>query len=122
MNELINLIIRSKSLDIIWLERIISFFQIEDKGLFVSTFMIKPNSLTSIKLDNGSIVKGKEILDYVWLRTENKAGESIIISSWRDKAGKIHEGILVGIDNLSDSEFRIELDDYQVRSYFSQLN
>ena len=114
---LINAIIRAEPLTVSRLQKMSDFFQTTDRGLWITTLMMKPSEQTKLKLDSGDWIRGDNVLDYIWLRVVKKAGQPSLIASWREKTGKAHEGEVVDLTGAEKARFHVDFNRQQVMDY-----
>lgn len=116
-HELINNIMHSLPLSYERLVKYTRFFQLQDRGYWITTLMFKPSSETFLILDDGKKITGKDILKYVWIREEESAGKMTLIASWRDKDGTLYNSALKNIEGIENCNFSVDFDRDQLRNY-----
>lgn len=70
--HLVDAIIKHAPVSVSRLQKVCDFFQTRDRGLWVTTLMMKPASDTRLTLNSGKVILGKAILDAIWLRVEKR--------------------------------------------------
>lgn len=116
-SEIINAIIKTQPLTIERLEKMTLFFQTMDRGQLITTLMMKPSSDTMITFEDNSIVIGGDVLDYIWLRVEQRAGKQTLISTWRGKNGRINESVVSNITNSDKSYYYVDFNKQHLLNY-----
>lgn len=114
---LVDAIVKAQPLTAGRLQKVSDFFQTTDRGLWVTTLMMTPAATTQLTLADGRKAQGDEILDRVWLRVEEKAGQPALIASWREKTGSVHEGIVTDIVNGEQAHFLVDFNSWQLSNY-----
>jgi len=114
---LVDAIVKAQPLTAGRLQKVSDFFQTTDRGLWVTTLMMTPAATTQLILADGRKAQGDEILDRVWLRVEEKAGQPALIASWREKTGSVHEGIVTDIVNGEQAHFLVDFNSWQLSNY-----
>lgn len=116
-NKFINAIIKTKPLTIERLSKMTLFFQSLDRGQLITTLMMKPSSDTMITFEDNSMITGGDVLDYIWLRVEQRAGKPTLISTWRGKNGRINESVASKIISGERSCYYIDFNKQQLLRY-----
>ncbi|WP_380179954.1 hypothetical protein [Kalamiella sp. sgz302252] len=114
---LVDAIVKAQPLTADRLRKVSDFFQTTDRGAWITTLMMTPAAATRLTLTDGRKALGDEILDSVWLRVEEKAGQPTLIASWRDKTGKVREGIVADIANGQQARFHVDFDSWQLDTW-----
>ncbi|MBA7942491.1 hypothetical protein [Citrobacter sp. RHBSTW-00271] len=115
--NLINSIVKEKPLSPQRLLKQTLFFQLKDRGYWVTTLMLKPVKNTVFTFNNGIKVKGSEILNHVWLRADEKAGKTALIAIWRNNDGAVKEAQLTNITGCEECHYSVDFNREQLRSY-----
>ncbi|MEI2265436.1 hypothetical protein [Erwinia sp. CGal63] len=114
---LVDAIVKAQPLTADRLQKVSDFFQTTDRGTWITTLMMTPAAETQLTLTDGQKAQGDEILDSVWLRVEEKAGQPTLMASWRDKTGKVHEGSIADIAHGQQARFHVDFDSWQLDTY-----
>ncbi|WP_320728525.1 hypothetical protein, partial [Enterobacter ludwigii] len=116
-NALIDSIAKEESLTLDRLLKLTQFFQLQDRGYWITTFMFKPAENTEIIFDGNERIKGSEVLQKVWLRAQKKAGAMTLTATMRKKDGEIFESPVLSIRNCDQCHFFVDYDKDQLRNY-----
>ena len=116
-NVLIDSIAKEESLTLDRLLKLTQFFQLQDRGYWITTFMFKPAENTEIIFDGNERIKGNEVLQKVWLRAQKKAGAMTLTATMRKKDGEIFESPVLSIRNCDQCHFFVDYDKDQLRNY-----
>lgn len=115
--EVIDGFFKRKPLNYDHLIKLTSFFQLQDRGYWITTLMFKPVKETEIIIDKNNKVSGDDILQNVWLRSEKQAGKMTLSASWRAKDGTLKNSPIVSINGCKSCHFFIDFNHEQLRSY-----
>ncbi|MFB4519801.1 hypothetical protein ACE3IS_04975 [Enterobacter hormaechei subsp. hormaechei] len=116
-NALIDSIAKEESLTLDRLLKLTQFFQLQDRGYWITTFMFKPAENTEIIFDGNERIKGNEVLQKVWLRAQKKAGAMTLTATMRKKDGEIVDSPVLSIRNCDQCHFFVDYDKDQLRNY-----
>lgn len=97
--------------------KLTQFFQLQDRGYWITTFMFEPSENTEILFDNNERIKGNQVLQKVWLRAQKKAGEMTLTATMRKKDGTIFEAPVLDIHNCDQCHFFVDFNHDQLRNY-----
>lgn len=116
-NQLVDAIVKHAPVDASRLQKIARFFQTDDRGVWITTLMMKPAPDTLLTFDDGKQVEGRDVRDTLWLRVEKRAGEYAIIATWRDKSGRVEEGLITALSGGMQASYFVDFNRRQLRNY-----
>ncbi|MCX8965685.1 hypothetical protein EHW66_11935 [Erwinia psidii] len=115
--QLVDAIVKHAPLNASRLQKICDFFQTRDRGLWLTTQMMKPAPDTRLSFDNGKTIQGSDILDTLWLRVEKRAGKYALIATWREKSGHVDEGVITALSGGEQASYSVDFNSEQLRNY-----
>lgn len=115
--NLIDAIIKEKPLSFERLLKQTLFFQLQDKGYWITTLMLKPEKNTIITFNDHLKVSGSAILKYIWLKAEKKAGKMILRAIWRSNDGMVKEAQVTNISGCEQCHYFVDFNHDQLRYY-----
>lgn len=100
----------------------LNFFQIEDGEHILTSVLVSLSQKASLQLKNNQVLTTKDVSGKVWLRVVQKANETVINVTWRDKLGEINSSQLVSANGTADSQYEVSFDstvinDMSIREY-----
>lgn len=107
---LLNSIIKLKPDSLDWLTKVIKPFEIEEFGFYFTTLLVKLGEGTYVNLANDQVVTQSDIEGKGWLRMEQIADDEFPVFIWRDRTGRISQGVLISIENATESKYELSFD------------
>lgn len=130
LNEprVISAIIRRQPLSPDWLTKVVSFFQVDDRGYELATLQLTLRDGDRLLTQQGS-VGASDVRGQVWLRVETVPGGNRLSATWRDaNTGRISVSVIESPQSLPNSLFQLSFDPqllksltYQIRDYEDYL-
>ncbi|MBB2894936.1 hypothetical protein [Pseudomonas sp. AS2.8] len=130
LNEprVISAIIRRQPLSPDWLTKVVSFFQVNDRGYELATLQLTLRDGDRLLTQQGS-VSASDVRGQVWLRVATVPGGNRLSATWRDaNTGRISVSVIESPQSLPNSLFQLSFDPqllksltYQIRDYEDYL-
>ncbi|MDR6600220.1 ElaB/YqjD/DUF883 family membrane-anchored ribosome-binding protein [Achromobacter deleyi] len=111
-SALIKSIILKHGTSLAGLAKSTKFFQLSDKGILLSTLVVKPTGQSSVETQSGFILDEQNVLSEIWFRTHDVPGGIQLTATWRDKGtGVVSTDPVRRVNKIDDMNFELSFDD-----------